>query len=199
MISPFAPVSLESNFFKIAKHQELAERLQDFFKDPKNNYLWGIHVHRQLAAVELKYTKSINLRVPRPPSMIKTTHEYNQVMDIVDFKLKNEIAIFLELCNWIDLTLNSVGAKKVTLGRIFFSKLAAQQQVDTHIDQGAYFDYYDRFHFIVNAEHNEFIVRDDHLSFDDGDFYWINNHVPHSLINNSTNERIIVIVDARLE
>ena len=85
MISPFAPVSLESNFFKIAKHQELAARLQDFFKDPKNNYLWGIHVHRQLAAVELKYTKSINLRVPRPPSMIKTTHEYNQVMDIVDF------------------------------------------------------------------------------------------------------------------
>ena len=108
MISPFALAARESNFFKISKHQELAEKLQDFFKDPKNDYLWSIHVHRQTAASELKYTKAINLRVPRPPSLIKTTQEYNQVMDIVDFRLKNEIAIFLELCNWIDLTLNSV-------------------------------------------------------------------------------------------
>jgi hypothetical protein len=199
MISPFSLSSFESNFFKISSNSELAKRLHDFFKNPKNDYLWNIHVHRQTAAPELKYTKSVNLRIPKPQSMIKTTQEYNQVMEIIDFKLKQEIPIFLELCNWIESTLDSTKARQVNIGRIFFSKLAAGQKVDTHTDQGAYFDYYDRFHFIVHAADNKFIVREEVLEFVTGEFYWINNHVPHSLINDSNDDRIIVIIDARLE
>jgi len=31
-----------------------------------------------------------------------------------------------------------------------------------------------------------------------GSFYWVNNHVPHWLANNSTVDRINLIADARL-
>jgi hypothetical protein len=199
MLSPFKLTGHELNNVRLDRNPELAVRLQEFFKDPTNDYLWNIHVHRQTAAPELKFTRSINLRIPRPASMIKTTREYNQVMDIVDFRLKNEVDIFSDLYDWIEAALKSTGANRVIMGRVFFSKLLPMKKVDTHTDQGAYFDYFDRFHFIIQAAENEFVVEDQCLSFDNGEFYWFNNHVPHSLINNSTNNRIILIVDARLE
>lgn len=199
MLSPNKLCEFEKNYFEISSNIELAQELELFFKDPSNEYLWGINTGRQRITHALRHTESISLRMPVVNTALKTTTEWNQVTEIVNTPLM-EIPVFKKTKEWLDRSLQKAGANSVEFGRIFFSKHHANTNIDKHIDEGKYFSYYDRFHFVIDQTDGEniFHIRDEDVLLKKGKLYWVNNHVPHWLANKSNADRTNLIFDARL-
>lgn len=198
MVSPFKLFADNLNSFKIDASNELGLELREFFKDPSNNYLWQLSTHRQTVTHALRYTESIPLRYLKDLPKGSTTMEANQHMAVTDSKLA-DIPVFRKTIEWFESALATTGCSRVEFGRIFASKLAGNQTIDLHTDEGKYFSYYDRFHFTVTAAPNNlFVIRDEECVLEQDCLYWVNNHVPHWLENKSTEGRINFIIDARL-
>jgi len=198
LVSPFKLFGSDLNYVKISANQELGSELRNYFSDPVNDDLWKLSTHRQTTTQALRFTQSIHLRFLKDLPTGITTIESNQWMEIDEKPLANE-DIFKKTISWIEQTLLNTGADKVELGRIFVSKLAANSVIDSHVDRGKYFNYYDRFHFTVTAAtKNIFMIRDEECILESDSLYWVNNHVPHWLENRSNEDRINFIIDARL-
>jgi hypothetical protein len=197
-VSPFKFVESDLNFMKISSNPSLGEKLRDFFKDTSNDYLWKISTHRQTITHALRYTESIPLRYLKDLPKGVNTLEANQHMTVTDSQLM-DIPLFKDTVKWIEEALLSTGAREIQFGRIFPSKLEKNSVIDLHTDEGAYFSYYDRFHFTLTAaDENFFVIRDEPCVLEEDSLYWVNNHVPHWLENKSSIDRINFIIDARL-
>lgn len=200
MYSPFKFCDFCENSFFIAEDNELSNLLCNFFEQKENDYLWKLNTHRQTTTYSLRNTESIMLRKLSLNKMLKNTSEYNQVLDVEDSGLIEKIPVFTELKENFEDIFKSKGVKKIEWGRIFFSKLFAETDIDTHIDEGKYFSYFDRFHFVISSPENcVFHIRDEDIFLKQGSLYWVNNHVPHWLKNSGKTDRINLIFDARLE
>ncbi len=201
MYSPKKLCGFENNFFQINSNKELAERIANYFSDPKTDFLWKLITNRQKMAPALRNTEMVVLRrLVGDFSNIKSTNQFNQEMAVDDTEILKRVPLFQETVQWLEQSLLSAGATKVEWGRIFFSKHFANSNIDTHTDEGKYFDHYDRFHFVIDQTDHEniFHIRDEDVKLLQGNFYWVNNHVPHWLKNLSNKDRINLIVDARL-
>jgi hypothetical protein len=202
MFSPYKLIDESHNSYEIASNLQLSEKLKTFFQTPKTEYMWKMDTSRQRMAPALQHTEMIALRMPIPPnpSELKTTDQWNQVLNIRDAHLFKNIEIFNELRGWLDSSLRSAGASNVEFGRIFFSRHKANTNIGLHTDEGEYFNYFDRFHFVIDQADNEniFFIRNEPLKLLTGTLYWVNNHVPHYLENRSNKDRINLIFDARL-
>jgi hypothetical protein len=143
---------------------------------------------------------SLRQLVPPPIQIPTNTAEWNEVLTITNTKIYEGYPIFHKLVEWLGKSLREAGAENVEFGRIFFSKHAAGTKIDLHTDEGTYFSYYDRFHFVIDQADGEniFFIRDDPIKLEIGKLYWVNNHVPHWLENQSSKDRINLIFDARL-
>ena len=198
LVSPFKLFGSDLNYVKISSNQELGDQLRIYFADPDNDDLWKLSTHRQTTTQALRFTETIHLRFLKDLPTGVTTTESNQWMEIGEKSLANE-DIFKKTVSWIEQTLLNTGADNVEFGRIFVSKLAANSVIDSHIDSGKYFSYYDRFHFTVTAaKENIFMIRDEECILENDSLYWVNNHVHHWLENRSNEPRINFIIDARL-
>jgi hypothetical protein len=201
LVSPHKLFQEDLNCFKIATNNQIGIELRDFFSDNNNNYIWAVRTRRQTLTPALRFTESIDLKllvVPPTTADRLGTLDFNQVMETKDTDFAS-IPVFKKTIDWVEQALLDTGAGKVEIGRFFFSKLKAKSNVDLHTDSGKYFSYYDRFHFTVTAANeNVFIMRDQECILDNDSLYWVNNHVPHWLANNSNEDRINIIVDARL-
>jgi hypothetical protein len=201
MFSPYKLTSIESNSHYISSNHDLANRIAEFFTKPEIQFLWAINTTRQRVTKALQNTCMVALREPvANAALVKTTQDWNQVTTIRDTNILNSFPIFKEMRSWLEQALLETGASKVEFGRIFFSKHYANSGIDLHTDSGAYFDYYDRFHFVIDQEDtkNIFHIRDEDVLLEQGKLYWVNNHVPHWLKNDSSKDRINLIFDARL-
>lgn len=199
MYSPFKLCEFDKNYHYIESNINLADRLNNFFKFPGTRYMWKLNTTRQTVTKELKNTEMIGLRRPLAPNEPRNTAEWNDVTNIIDTELLKNVPIFRDTYRWLETTLGRE-CSKIEFGRIFFSKHFANSDIDIHTDEGAYFNYYDRFHFVISQEDNKniFHIRDEDVLLQTGKLYWVNNHVPHWLKNNSDQDRINLIVDARL-
>jgi hypothetical protein len=198
MVSPFKLFEQELNTFKINANPEIGTELREFFKDVENDYLWQLSTNRQTTTRALRHTESIPLRYLKDLPKGTTTLQANQYMEVTDSELA-DIPVFRKTIEWFESALAATGCSRVEFGRIFASKLAGNQGVDLHTDQGKYFSYYDRFHFTVTAApKNLFVIRDEECVLEQDSLYWVNNHVPHWLENKSAECRINFIIDARL-
>jgi mannose-6-phosphate isomerase-like protein (cupin superfamily) len=201
MYSPFKLCGFEKNYHEISSNLMLAEEIKLFFADPANNYLWKLHQHRQQVTHALRNTEMVSLRhlIIQDRSQMKNTNDYNQQMTVADTAVLKQVPMFQTLVKWLEDSFKNAGASNVSWGRIFFSKHAANSDIGEHVDEGKYFDYYDRFHFVIRSEGtNIFHIRDEDIELQTGHLYWVNNHVPHWLVNHSDSPRINLIVDARL-
>jgi len=198
MVSPFKLFEGDLNSFKLSSNPELGNKLRDFLNDPSNDYIWSITTHRQQITRALRHTENFPLRSLKDLPKGVTTWESNQHMEVANSPLY-EIPVLKMTADWFEQVLLATGASKVEFGRIFASKLAANASIDLHTDEGRYFSYYDRFHFTVTAAaENRFVIRDETCVLEQDTFYWVNNHVPHWLTNDSQVSRINFIIDARL-
>jgi hypothetical protein len=198
LVSPYRLFEDDLNSFKIATNIDLGNELRNYFNDPVTEFLWKISTHRQTVTQALRFTESIHLRHLKDLPPGSNTLQANQHMIIAQSKIA-EFPIFKKSIEWFEKTLKSTGAQTIEFGRIFVSKLKANSTVDLHSDSGKYFSYYDRFHYTVTAaEENIFSIRDENCILEVDSLYWVNNHVPHWLENQSNKDRINFIIDARL-
>lgn len=83
------------------------------------------------------------------------------------------------------------------LGRVIITKLPVGQCIDPHIDEGAYARFYKRYHVTLKNEAGSiFRCGDEVIEPKAGDIYWFDTSKKHEVINNSTADRITLIIDA---
>jgi hypothetical protein len=198
LVSPFKIFDSDLNYVKIGSNKELGDEVRAYLSDTTNHHLWKLSTRRQTTTHALRFTESIHLRLLKDLPAKISTIESNQWMEIGETPIANEY-VFKKIINWFKQMLLNTGAEQVEFGRIFISKLAANSVIDSHVDSGKYFSYYDRFHFTVTAAtENIFMIRDEECILESDSLYWVNNHVPHWLENRSNEDRINFIIDARL-
>jgi hypothetical protein len=84
------------------------------------------------------------------------------------------------------------------LGGIFITKLSPGAKIEKHIDGGWHAGYYDKYYIpIQNAKGATFNFEDGTIDPDLGDVYWFDNSVPHWVENNTTEDRISLIITIR--
>ena len=86
------------------------------------------------------------------------------------------------------------------LGRVIITRLPPGKEITPHEDQGAPATYFERYQIALQSLPGAlFHIGDETVNFRSGDVWWINNNVIHSVVNNSADDRIVMIVDLRCE
>ena len=84
------------------------------------------------------------------------------------------------------------------LGRVIITKLPPGGKIASHEDKGPPAEFYQRFHLcLANEPGSVFRCGDEEFEPEPGTLYWINNAVEHSVENNSSADRLTMIVDVR--
>lgn len=84
------------------------------------------------------------------------------------------------------------------LGRAFIVNLPPGGSVLPHWDSGEVCAYYDRYHFPLQSEEgNEFHCEKETIHMKPGELWWFDNKKTHWVKNNSSSDRIHLIIDAR--
>jgi hypothetical protein len=84
------------------------------------------------------------------------------------------------------------------LGRVLISRLAPGKTIPEHVDQGAPATYYKRYHLALLSEPGAMNHSgDESVCYRMGEFWWFDNSVPHSIVNNSADDRIVLVMDVR--
>jgi len=85
------------------------------------------------------------------------------------------------------------------IGRCVITKLPAGKVISPHVDQGTPATFYTRFQIALqSAAGCNFIIEDEQVNFKQGEVWMINNKAEHSVVNNSAEDRIALIVDLRI-
>lgn len=84
------------------------------------------------------------------------------------------------------------------LGRVIITRLPTGGSIDPHVDEGKAAEYYRRYHYCVKGEAgNMFIVGHHAQQMRSGEFWRVNNRIMHSVINQSIDDRIHIVIDIR--
>jgi hypothetical protein len=84
------------------------------------------------------------------------------------------------------------------LGRVIITKLVPGTVITPHVDGGAPATYFERYQLAIQSLPGAlFHIGDETVNFRTGDLWWIDNSVEHSVVNNSADDRIVMIIDVR--
>lgn len=87
----------------------------------------------------------------------------------------------------------------VQLGRCIITRLPPGGRITPHVDEGAPASYFRRFQIALQSlPGTSFRIEDETVNFRSGEVWMINNRAEHEVVNNSADDRIVVIVDVRL-
>lgn len=89
------------------------------------------------------------------------------------------------------------------LGRVMINKIMPGGQIFPHADSPEHCSYYTRFHIVLWGQPGAVLMCGDddngheQMEMRTGDVFWFNNALMHSVINNSSEERISMVIDIR--
>lgn len=84
------------------------------------------------------------------------------------------------------------------LGRVIITKLAPGREIAPHVDGGSPAQFYKRYQIALQSLPGAlFKIEDETVNFVGGDVWLIDNRSRHSVINNSADDRICLIIDCR--
>ena len=87
----------------------------------------------------------------------------------------------------------------VQLGRVIITKLAPGKRITPHVDGGAPATWYQRYQLAIQSIPGAiFRIGEESVNFSSGDVWWIDNETEHEVMNNSADDRIVMIVDIRV-
>lgn len=99
-----------------------------------------------------------------------------------------------------DLVLNlmrRVGGTQ--LGRVIITRLPPGKTIPEHVDQGAPAEFYTRYQIALQSLPGAMVYSGgESVNFATGEAWWLDNRAPHSVVNNSADDRIVIVVDVRL-
>lgn len=108
-----------------------------------------------------------------------------------DFPAMGKLATARELINY---AIHRAGAQQ--LGRVLVVSLRPGGVVTPHADEGAYADFYERFHIVLKSEPgNIFRCEDETVEMKTGDLWCFNHKTEHEVRNMSDSNRIHLIID----
>lgn len=85
------------------------------------------------------------------------------------------------------------------LGRVLITKIEPGKKIPPHVDQGAPVEYFSRYQIALQSLPGcVFQIEDERVNLRTGDVWKINNAAEHSVVNNSADDRIVIIVDIRI-
>lgn len=126
----------------------------------------------------------------------QTTESVFTDIAAIDYPAKERLP---EVSPMIDFIADKVGAKEI--GRAMITMLKPEGFISKHVDEGAYADYYERFHLVLSAEPlNKFYVESgrgqgEYAEMKTGELWWFNHKQPHWVYNGSRDARLHLIVD----
>ncbi len=81
------------------------------------------------------------------------------------------------------------------LGGVLITKLPAGEKIDRHEDHSWHAHYYEKIYVPIQNENGaKFCFDDGEINPEVGEAYWFNNNVPHWVINDSSIDRIAMII-----
>lgn len=84
------------------------------------------------------------------------------------------------------------------LGRVLITKLTPGTKIHPHVDGGDHAAYYSRHHIILQNEPGSvFRCGNEAITMRTGEVWWFNNEIEHEVINNSSDDRLTLIVDIK--
>lgn len=84
------------------------------------------------------------------------------------------------------------------LGRVLITRLAPGKTIAPHVDGGAPAEYYDRFHVSLQGLPGQlFRCGDETVQMRTGEVWWFQNSIEHEIVNNSSDDRVTLILDIR--
>lgn len=87
----------------------------------------------------------------------------------------------------------------IQLGRVIVTRLAPGCRIAPHVDQGAPAEYFTRYQFAIQSLPGAlFNAGPETVNFSSGDVWRVDNRVEHSVVNNSADDRTVLIVDVRV-
>lgn len=173
------------NFFKLAKGVNVAPLLVAINRQPE---LWNQNT----------------LRTKHPQTAHGDVSDIWLMFNEVSDQVANDLIVkpypaFLALPQARQLIFDLMRlVEGVTLGRVIITKLPPGKKIATHVDGGAPATYFTRYQIALQSLPGAlFTIADETVNFESGDVWMIDNKKEHSVINNSRDDRIVVIVDIR--
>jgi hypothetical protein len=85
------------------------------------------------------------------------------------------------------------------LGRVLITRLPPGKAITPHVDEGTPVTFYRRYQIALQSNPGAlFTIEEEVVNFQSGEAWWINNRAEHSVVNNSSDDRIVVIADIRV-
>ena len=112
-------------------------------------------------------------------------------------------------CIWMDGIIHLPAARPILLwlmgrvegeriGRVMINKLKPGGRIFPHADTPAHAQYWDRYHMVLqSAPGCTFRAGDETIHMQTNSVWWFQNAVEHEVINNSTTDRIHMVVDIK--
>ncbi len=92
------------------------------------------------------------------------------------------------------------GVEGVQLGRVMITRLAPGKQVPAHKDEGLVARMFQRYHLAMQCgPGNVTFSGDEQIGMKTGEVWWIDNRETHGVVNNSELDRLVMIVDVRVD
>lgn len=86
----------------------------------------------------------------------------------------------------------------IRLGRVMITRLRPGKRIHPHKDEGAPATYYTRYQVALQSLPGAvFRIEDETVNFRTGEVWMIDNTLKHEVVNNSADDRIVMIVDIR--
>lgn len=84
------------------------------------------------------------------------------------------------------------------LGRVMINKMAPGAIIYPHVDTPSHTEYYSRFHVVLQSQPGcLFRAGDETVNMLPGEVWWFDNSKEHEVANNSSDDRIHMVVDIR--
>lgn len=117
--------------------------------------------------------------------------------DVGPFENKPSMAV-LEAKATVLGVMQLVGGSE--LGRVIVTRLPPSARITPHADEGGYAARFTRHQIMLQCEPgNIFKCGGESLAPTSGDLFWFNHRLEHEVINNSSADRIALIVDCRID
>ncbi len=181
------------NFYKISEKEPISGLLAEVMRQPE---LWNQNLlrttfenspHREVSDIWLRFNEIKNISDENYKEKVVDNH------DSIDYPA---FALLTQARPIIFNLMRFVEGKR--LGRVIITKLEPGKKIYAHRDSGDHAEYYDRYHVVLqNYQGSNFRAGDEIVCMKAGDIYWFNNKEEHEVINNSHEDRIVMIVDIR--
>lgn len=179
------------SFARIATEIPVSELLRAIYAHPE---LWQATQRETFQGSPHATAQSIILRWARlEPGEDPVAASFEKTQDIED--QPNIQWLLPSVAEAVMSILERLGAIG-DLGRVMLTRLPKGASIASHVDEGTYADYFDRFHLCLQGDlGNIFECGTETYYPQPGELFWFNHKRIHSVRNTGTKDRIHLIVD----